>query len=654
MELPRRAQADTFVAEGSYTRLVAELKAASWAHDWSPVIASPFDNRTRLIPFRWLDKRVVPCGVRSIAASLLECGFNRTRIVLGQWNPKFSPSAAVRAGYRINLLLISAMGLHADEAYRMIHDAHTLGADRPLILIGGPKAIYEPEDCFSPPRAVSKRADRASEFLSDGVDVAVTGEVYVLLELLRLLVEEAGLGERPLQVFQRVRHEGLLDSVAGLVYRAPDHEPAKPYLINTGVQRLMRNLDELPMPLEGYTCLEPIHRRKTLSSKPWPLKHVRRQSFVSMLATTHGCRFHCDFCPIPAYQQRTWRHKSPQRIADEMKQLGEAMHYRVFFGTDDNFFNNAASAEAILSVLADSNVHGRPFRDAVHFMTEATALDVYKNRHLLPLAREAGLQTIFFGIEDLNARLINKGQTLGRTEDLFRELHRHEIEAYAMMIHHDDQPLWSTQANRLGVVNQARKLFDLGAVGYQTTYMTPSMGARNVETMFAGGNVFASIGGTKIPEAFYDGNHVIASRHRHAWARQFQLGLAHLSFYNPANLVRTLLGDLRVRHHRRRLKWQLIGASMVPATFLKSLPFTLSLALRRVEKHSTVPPRCLPMVDAHTGERVKWGVDGAVPYEVAHAPRSTNVAFQPPTSKPHLALEGVVETAPQQAVDLSE
>ena len=106
MELPRRAKDDIYVAPGSYPRLVAELKAGGWAHEWSPVIAYPFDQRTRLFPFRWLDKRAVPCGVRSIAASLLECGFQRTRIVLGQWNPKFSPSAAVRAGYQIDLLLI--------------------------------------------------------------------------------------------------------------------------------------------------------------------------------------------------------------------------------------------------------------------------------------------------------------------------------------------------------------------------------------------------------------------------------------------------------------------------------------------------------------------------------------------------------------------
>lgn len=528
MELPRRAADDLYVPAGGYRRLVDELRGAKSAHEWSSVIAYPFDLRTRLMPFRWLDKRVVPCGARSLAGSLMESGFSRTRIVLQQWNPRFSPSAAVQAGYPIDLLLISAMGLHAEAAYSFIRDAHTLGDARPLIVIGGPKAIYEPEDCFG------------LEQVGPGVDLAVTGEEFVFLDFLRVLTDAARAGEHPRTAFERARQTGALDDVPGLVYRAPHSEPDKPYLINTGVRRLVQDLDELPMPLSGYTCLEPSHRGKSLSPQPWSLKSVRKKSFLSTLVTTHGCRFNCDFCPIPAYQQRTWRHKSPERIAAEMKQLGEQVGYRYFFGTDDNFFNNRESVEAIFSAMAKSELDGQPFSKAVHFVTEATEYDVYKNRDLLPLAGEAGLKTIYFGIEDLNAKLINKGQTVGKTEDLFRALRAEKIEAYAMMIHHDDQPLWSSDPKRLGVINQAVKLFQLGAVGYHTTYITPSMGARNVETMFGSGDVFSSIGGKKVPEAYFDGNHVIASRHRRPWVRQLQLALAYMSFYNPVNFMRTL------------------------------------------------------------------------------------------------------------------
>src|SRR5579872_508669 len=267
MELPIRARDDVYIPNGGYRSLVSRLRISPARRCWSSIIAYAFDRRTRVMPFRTFDSKVVPCGVRSLAASLLECGFEQTRIVLQQWTPNFQPSAAVQAGYPIDLLLISCMGLHAAEAYRMVKDAHSLGANRPLILIGGPKAIYEPEDCFG----------AGYDLIGDGVDVACTGEEYVFLALLRLLAEEAGAGERPLSVFRRVRSQGLLDEIPGLVYRPPDQLSGRPFLINTGIQRLVRDLDELPMPLDAMRVIEPAHRGRTLSVRPMTLAQVRSE-----------------------------------------------------------------------------------------------------------------------------------------------------------------------------------------------------------------------------------------------------------------------------------------------------------------------------------------------------------------------------------------
>lgn len=608
MELPRRPPHDVYVPAGGYRRIVAELQQRTEVHNWSPLLISAFDERTRVMPFRWVDKRMVPCGVRSLAASLLECGFAKARIVLQQWNKNVRTSAVVRGGHAVDILMVSSMGLHAERAYELIRDAHKLGDDRPLILMGGPKAIYEPEDLFAP------------HLVGQGVDIAVTGEEYVVLELLKLLADQALPGQTPLQAFRRARRAGLLDNVPGLVYRAPDHEQDKPYLINTGVQRLLQNLDELPMPLAGYTVVETPHKRAMLDAQPMPAVNVRRKALVCTLVVTHGCRFNCDFCPIPAYQQRTWRHKSPERIAAEMKQLAEELGYKYFFGTDDNFFNNRESVEAIFTAMAATTVHGRPFHEKVRFMTEATEFDVYKNRDLLPLARRAGLFTLYFGIEDLNAKLINKGQTVGKTEDLFREMRENEIEPYAMMIHHDDQPFWSRNEKQLGVANQALKLYRMGALGYHTTYICPSPGARNFEKMFSEGTIFDTIGGEKITEAFFDGNHIVASRHRHAWIRQLQLWGAYFCFYNPLHMARAIFSDLRVRHNRKRLKWQIIGMSMIPTTIVKGIPYLWSLAFEKIQRYTQAPTRALPMVEASTGKAIRWGIDGTIPYEVQHEP----------------------------------
>ena len=44
--------------------------------------------------------------------------------------------------------MVSAMQIHSEPAYRLIRDAWQLGDNRPLILAGGPKAVYEPWDFF--------------------------------------------------------------------------------------------------------------------------------------------------------------------------------------------------------------------------------------------------------------------------------------------------------------------------------------------------------------------------------------------------------------------------------------------------------------------------------------------------------------------------
>ena len=89
----------------------------------------------------------------------------------------------------------------------------------------------------------------------------------------------------------------------GLVYR-PDSPPGRPeYLVNTGVQRLVQDLDELPLPLEAMGLFEPPHGHATLCPQPVPAERIGRYAKILAMVTTHGCQFHCSYCPIPGYNQ---------------------------------------------------------------------------------------------------------------------------------------------------------------------------------------------------------------------------------------------------------------------------------------------------------------------------------------------------------------
>src|SRR5215207_6341349 len=328
MELPRRNRGDELLKPGELTQLRMRLRAIAPKHDLATVIACAFDHRTRMLPFIFADTRMAPAGVRAIGSAMVDSGFEKTRIVLQQWNKKFRPSQMRLDGRVPDLFMVSSMGLHSGRCMEMIRDARRIDpAHRPLIIAGGPHAVYQPYELFS-----ASPADPTS------ADVAVTGEEYVLLNFLEVLLSVRAPGEPMRSAFFRARDSGALDGVPGLVYGRGGTDGVPEELVDTGIQQLVGNLDELPDPVAGYRLLEAPSRRETLASQPLEASRVRRLSPIGSIVLTFGCKFACQYCPIPAYDQRQHRLKSGQRIADEMWQLYKQYGLRNFFGADDNFF----------------------------------------------------------------------------------------------------------------------------------------------------------------------------------------------------------------------------------------------------------------------------------------------------------------------------
>lgn len=528
MELPRRLKGDQYTPPGRYQELESQIRRRVRDQDIPVLFIYAFDYRTRLGPFLYCDKSLIPAAARAVASALYAAGLTNVRVVLQQWSPRVRPSTALIGGRRPEMLFVSAMQIHSASAYELIRDAWTLGEQRPLILAGGPKAIFEPWDYFglSPDGSV-------------GADVVVTGEEFVILEFLDRVLEYKGSKETMRQAFERVRASGLLEDIPGLVFRPDAPRGRPPYLVNTGVQRLVQNLDELPLPFDALGLFEPRHKRRTLAPQPVPRERIRSHGDVISMVLTRGCKFHCPYCPIPGYNQHTFRHRSPERLVEEMAGIARYTGITTFFGTDDNFFNERETVERILGAMARGRVGGKPFRKAIRFATEATEFDVFKNRDLLPLAREAGMRALWFGIEDLTAALVKKGQNPERTRSIFKLLLKQGIAPMPMMMHHDGQPLW-TWRGLYGLVNQVRFLRRAGAITCQVTLLTPSVGSKDYEQAFRDGIVLKSVGGRPIEQYQYDGNHCVATADPRPWRRQLNMLVSYLSFYNPLNLVRAL------------------------------------------------------------------------------------------------------------------
>lgn len=583
MELPRRSRGDELLKPGELTRLRSRLRQIAPRHDLATVIACAFDHRTRMLPFIYADTRMAPAGVRSIGSAMVDSGFNKTRIVLQQWNRGFRPSRMRLDGRIPDLFMVSSMGLHSGRCMELIRDARTIDpAHRPLIIAGGPHAVYQPSELFGSGLAGST-----------GPDVVVTGEEFVLLSLLEVLLSTRGTHETMRSAFYRARDIGALDSIPGLVYPRgnPDGPPEE--LIDTGIQRLLGDLDELPDPVIGYRLLEPPSRKPTLGSSAVPPDRVRKLSPISSLVLTFGCKFACPYCPIPAYNQRQHRLKSPGRIAEEMGRLNKEYGLKYFFGADDNFFNNKARTLEIVQTLARAEFDGKPLRRNVRWHTEVTVHDTLQMKEHLPLIHDSGCRALWLGVEDMTATLVNKGQSVDKTTEAFGLLRSNGICPMPMMMHHDSQPLYSAKGN-YGLLNQINLLRGAGAVSLQVLMITPSAGTKLYEQTFTGGQVFKRVGGRRVLPHMYDGNYVVASDHKQPWRKQLNILIGYASFYNPIRLASTLLRK-KTKVSHKAAGMQIVGMLGLALTIRRTSGWALRLLFGKIERLHAPPSSPIPM-----------------------------------------------------------
>ncbi|MEE9211636.1 MAG: radical SAM protein [Phycisphaeraceae bacterium] len=595
MELPRRPRGDELLKPGELVQLRRRLRQNAHRHDLTTVIACAFDHRTRMLPFIYADLRMAPAGVRAIGSAMLDAGFHKTRIVLQQWNRNFRPSRMRLDGRVPDIFMVSSMQIHSDPCKAMIRDACRIDPSRrPLIIAGGAKTIYEPWDVFS--------ADPHDPW---GADVAVTGEEFVILSLIELLLSLRARHEPLRSTFVRARNSGLLDDIPGLVYANADGNEVAEELVDTGIQRLVGDLDELPHPTLGFQLLEPPSRKPTLADQPLDPAGVRKYSPIGSLVLTFGCKFACPYCPIPAYNQRQHRVKSGQRILDEMTRLRDTYGIQFFFGADDNFFNYKQRTLEIIDALTPINEGRR--RQRIRWGTEVTVHDTLQLRDHLPDVRRAGIRALWLGVEDMTATLIKKGQTVGKTVEAFQLLQQQGICPMPMMMHHDTQPLL-TPGRPYGLINQARLLRKAGAVSLQVLMLSPATGSKIYEDAFTDGMAYASVAGRAVQPYMLDANYVIASQHPRPWIKQLNMLAAYLYFYNPIRFL-IALARPNSKLYLADAGMQVLGMWGLAQTVRRTFGWAVRLMRGNIRRNRRIPASPIPMRNV-TGQAASHALPG--------------------------------------------
>jgi radical SAM superfamily enzyme YgiQ (UPF0313 family) len=141
--------------------------------------------------------------------------------------------------------------------------------------------------------------------------------------------------------------------------------------------------------------------RPDLSSSPvprWDL-YPNERAVEGALQTGRGCPFECEFCDVIQYLGRRQRFKGLGQIRAELDELYRHGYRRVFL-CDDNFTVARKRAKEVLSELRDWNRrHADSGGCAYH--TQAS-IEAAEDEELLRLCAEAGLTTLFVGIETPN------------------------------------------------------------------------------------------------------------------------------------------------------------------------------------------------------------------------------------------------------------
>ncbi len=146
------------------------------------------------------------------------------------------------------------------------------------------------------------------------------------------------------------------------------------------------------------------HSFPALDTSPPPrFDLVNIEDYMIMsLQFSRGCPHSCEFCDIIKMFGRVPRTKPVDRFIDEMNRLYASGFRGYLFVVDDNFIGNKRAAKQLLREIAPwQQQRGYPFV----LLTETT-LALASDDELLRLMLEAGVITVFIGIETPDAETL--------------------------------------------------------------------------------------------------------------------------------------------------------------------------------------------------------------------------------------------------------
>jgi anaerobic magnesium-protoporphyrin IX monomethyl ester cyclase len=195
----------------------------------------------------------------------------------------------------------------------------------------------------------------------------------------------------------RGEDERAVAAIAGVAYKNEGTIVKNP-------QSFISDLDQLPFPARHLLPMQ-LYDREIPFLKARP---------VDTMNIVRGCPFSCAYCET----RRLWglgcRAFSPDRVMDEINDMATNYGTKGIYFLGDNFTINKKRTLELCELIAKSKLD-------VEWICDSRADMI--SRELLRAMKEAGLRTIWFGVESGSPRIlekINKGITLEQTVRAFR------------------------------------------------------------------------------------------------------------------------------------------------------------------------------------------------------------------------------------------
>jgi len=113
--------------------------------------------------------------------------------------------------------------------------------------------------------------------------------------------------------------------------------------------------------------------------------------------TTRGCPFDCEFCDVVYLNGRRQRHKSVEKVLEEVRALQRLGLSSVYFADDNLVGDHRYAKELLRALIPMNNAFNKPLR----FATQAS-IDVGRDEELLGLLADANFYEMLIGLESPN------------------------------------------------------------------------------------------------------------------------------------------------------------------------------------------------------------------------------------------------------------